>query len=28
LTYKIGISIIILYYLYRPHVKIFFGKST
>jgi hypothetical protein len=28
LAYKIGINIILLYYLYRPHVKIFFGKST
>lgn len=28
LMYKIGINVIILYYLYRPHVKIFFGKST
>ena len=27
LAYKIGINAIILYYLYRPHVKIFFGKS-
>lgn len=26
LAYKIGINAIILYYLYRPHVKIFFGK--
>jgi hypothetical protein len=28
LAYKIGINAIILYYLYRPHVKIFFGKSS
>ncbi len=28
LLYKVGINAIILYYLYRPHVKIFFGKST
>ena len=27
LAYKIGINAIILYYLSRPHVKIFFGKS-
>ena len=27
LAYKIGINAIILYYLYRPQVKIFFGKS-
>ena len=25
--YKVGINAIILYYLYRPHVKVFFGKS-
>ncbi|HZH39206.1 MAG TPA: hypothetical protein VEX17_03995 [Bacillales bacterium] len=28
LAYKIGINAIILYYLYRPRVKIFFGKSS
>jgi hypothetical protein len=27
LIYKVGINAIILYYLYRPHVKSFFGKS-
>ena len=27
LIYKVGINAIILYYLYRPHVKNFFGKS-
>ncbi len=25
--YKVGINAIILYYLYRSHVKVFFGKS-
>lgn len=27
LLYKVGINAIIIYYLYRPHVKDFFGKS-
>ena len=27
LLYKVGINAIILYYLYRPQVKEFFGKS-
>jgi hypothetical protein len=28
LSIAIGFSVIILYYLYRPHVKAYFGRST